>query len=204
MIHTELATKPNKIEAAEKIPAVPELLNSTEQLSPARVLGAQVCASIEELWRLYPERRHGSTTHVGGRIVEVEGVAMRDYEQRWLEEVIVRSRVYDTARKDEHGPLEALSVHIKTEDGEELITVDASGEADVHYRDISDDPGSEWRNMPFQRATRTVEDLSYRALIAAVRHGSRSPEEKARANAHAKSLLHERFPLFARSETSLE
>jgi hypothetical protein len=202
MTHTELLAKPKQIEAPEEV-AVPEALHSTNQELPlARALGAKVCASVQELWELYPDRRYGSTTHVGQRIVEVEGVAMRDYGQRQLEETIVRSRVYFAGNKSEFGPSEMVTVHIRTDDGEELITVDADGAADVQYRDGSHP--EDWLPMPFQRAESAVDELSHRAVIAAVRHGARSEEEKAVANAHAKSLLHQRFPLFAKAETSLE
>lgn len=202
MTHTELLAKPNKIEASEQTVGS-EVLNFTEQELPlARALGAKVCASVQELWELYPDRRYGSTTHVGRRIVEVEGVAMRDYGQRQLEETIVRSRVYFAGNKSEFEPSEMVSVHIKTDDGEELITVDAAGAADVRYRDNSH--SEDWLPMPFQRAESAVDELSYRAVVAAVRHGARTEEEKAAANAHAKELLHQRFPLFAKAETSLE
>lgn len=202
MAHTETPANPNKTEAQEQV-VEPEILEVVEQELPlARALGARVCASVQELWELYPDRRDGSTTHVGRRIVEIEGVAMRDYGQRQLEETILRSRVYFAGNKSEFEPAEVVSVHIRTDDGEELITVDAAGDADVRYRDNSHP--EDWLPMPFQRAESAVDELSHRAVIAAVRHGARTAEEKATANAHARALLHERFPLFGKPETSLE
>jgi hypothetical protein len=204
MTHTELLVKSNKIDTSEQATAEPGELNSTPQeMSLARALGVKVCASVQELWELYPDRRSGSTTHVGRRIVEVEGVAMRDYEQHYLEETIVRSRVYNAGRKSEFPPQETVSVYIKTEEGEELITVDPMGDADVRYRDNSDEPET-WFPMPYQRAENVVAELSHRAVIAAVRHGARTPEEKAAANEHATALLGQRFPLLVKREAPIE
>jgi len=204
MTQTELLSKPNKTEDSGQATPKPELFDLTKQELPlARELGAKVCASVQELWELYPDRRDGITTQVGMRTVEIEGVAMRDYGQHELEETIVRSRVYNAGRKSEFEPSEMVSVHIKTEEGEELITVDVEGAADVRYRGRADGP-EDWLPMPFQRATSVVDELSHRAIIAAVRHGSRTPEEKAAANAHAAALLRDRIPLFGKSGTSLE
>ncbi|HSW92307.1 MAG TPA: hypothetical protein VLH14_00330 [Patescibacteria group bacterium] len=204
MTQTELLSKPNKLADSEPVTIEPDLLDSTKQELPlARELGAKVCASVQELWELYPDRRDGITTQVGMRIVEIEGVAMRDYGQHQLEETIVRSQVYHAGRKAEHGSSGTVSVHIRTDEGEELITVDVEGAADVRYRDGADD-SKDWLPMPFQRATSVVDELSHRAVIAAVRHGSRTPEEKAVANEHAAALLRNRFPLFGKPETSLE
>jgi len=203
MIQTELPTKHTKIENSEQVAVETELRDFTGQELPlARELGAKVCASVQELWELYSARRYGSTIHVGRRIVEVEGVAMRDYGRRQHEETIVRSRVYYDGNKSDFGPSEMLSVHIKTDDGEELITVDAAGDAVVQYSENA--YPEDWLPMSFERAEGTVDELSHRAVIAAMRHGARTEEEKAVANAHAKALLHQRFPLFARTETSLE
>jgi len=204
MVHTESLQKPNKIETAERNVVAPESLNSTEQELPlARALGAQVYASVQGLWNLYPDRRHGSVIHVGRRIVEIEGVAMRDYGEHYLEETVLRSRVYNASSKSEFDPLDQVSVYIKTEDGEELITVDALGDADVRYRGNADE-SEDWQAMPFQRAVRIIEELSHRALVAEVRHGSRTPAEKAVADTQATELLRERFPLLGKPETSLE
>lgn len=202
MAHTETLAKPNKIEAQQRL-IEPETFEPTEQELPlARVLGAKVCASLQELWELYPDRRDGSTTHVGRRVVEIEGVAMRDYGQRQLEETVLRSRVYFSGNKSEFEPSEVVTVHIRTDDGEELITVDADGDADMRYRDNSHP--EDWLLMPFQRAENAVDELSYRVTIAAMRHGARTDAEKRAANEHARALLHERFPLFGKRETSLE
>lgn len=203
MTHTELLANPNKIEAPEQVSVEPEVASLTEhELLLARALGMRVCASVQELWELYSDRRDGATTHVGQRIVEIEGFAMRDYGQHQLEETVVRSRIHYAGRKSEFGPSEIVTVHIKTDEGEELITVDTEGDADVRYR--GSDGSEDWLPMPFQRAESAVDELSHRAVIAAVRHGARTAEERAVADAHATGLLRERFPLFGKPATSLE
>ena len=203
MTHTELLVKPTAPKEPEQISVEPETINPVEQELPlARVLGERVRVGMQELWNLYPERRQGLTTRIGNRIYEDEGMATRYLDVRnGIEETYFRTRIYDAGNKPEFDPTEVVFVRVKTGAGEHEIFVNPAGDAKVQYRDDAD---PEWHGVSYQDAANYVDELSHRVLIAAVRHGNRTPEEKAAADAHAIALLRERLPMFARPETSLE
>lgn len=202
MTHTELLVKPTAPEAPERINAEPETIDPVEQELPlARVLGERVRAEMQELWDLYPGRRQGHTTHIGHRIYDDEGLVTRYPDEHGVEETYFRTRVYGASTKPAFDPAEVVFVRVTTDAGEHEIFVNEAGDAAVRYHDSTD---PEWRNVSYQDAENYIDELTHRVLVAAVRHGSRTPEEKALADAHAIKLLRERLPMFARPETSLE
>lgn len=207
MKYTELLAKPNKIEAPEVVLAEPEALNSTEHDLPlARVLGKKVCDEVQGLRAVYQERLQGYTIHVGGRTFEDEGFVTRRYAEPGsaevaAEEYYLHLTTYDDGRKSEFGPVEQTIVRIVTDAGEQELYVDGEGNVRVLYREDAD---TEWRPVSSQTAENWAGELSHRALIAAVRHGGRTPEEKEVANDEARRLLRERFPMFGLHETTVE
>jgi hypothetical protein len=207
MKHTELLAKPNTIEAPEPVSAEPEALKSAEhELSLAQMLGKKVCDEVQGLRGVYQERLQGYTIHVGNRIFEDEGFVTRRYAESdgvevAAEEYYLHFTSHDVGRKSEFGPLEQTIVRIVTDDGEQELYVDEEGNARVMYREGAD---GEWRLVSSQTAEDWAGELSHRALIAAVRHGARTPEEKEAANAEARELLRKRFPMFGLHETTVE
>ena len=175
-------------------------------MSLARAIGKKVCDEVQGLRGVYQERLQGYTTHVGNRIFEDEGFVTRRYSEVdggevAAEEYYLHLTSYDAGRKSEFGPIEQTIVRIVTEAGEQELYVDEDGSARVTYREGAE---GEWKLVSYQTAEDWAGELSHRALIAAVRHGERTPEEKEKANAEARMLLRKRFPMFGLHETSVE
>lgn len=205
MTHTETLVKPAGTPAAEN--AVEELKTgvSDQELARELSLGERVRAEFEAVWSLYPNRRQGTTVHVGPYIFEDDGLATRYYDKALgIEETYFRSRIYDRSveLKTDPGPSEAIFVRVASESGEEHeIFVNPAGSVAVMCRQGVELP---WQTVSEQEALACIDELSYRAVIAAVRHGERTPDEQVMADTHARELLRARMPMFAASETSLE
>ena len=205
MAHTETLANPNKTETQERV-LEPEVLSAGESELPlARVLGKKVCDEVQGLRGVYLERLQGYTIHVGNRIFEDEGFVTRRYDESGAdvaaEEYYLHFTSYDAGRKSEFGPVEQTIVRIVADAGEQELYVDEEGNARVMYREGIE---GEWQSVSYQTAEDWAGELSHRALIAIVRHGERTPQEKEAANAEARELLRRRFPMFGLHGTTVE
>ena len=175
-------------------PSPKELLPSQETSSE------QVRNEFEKLWNIYGDRRVSMAIDFSNRKIVDRVIATRYYDGSGVEEVYWCTDIY--SRNYKRDKRSFVTVRVLEGDYEvEIFADDDQPDAQVRKRDTKD---RVWHGVSEEEAEGYIFEFFHRTSDAKAMNEARTPKERAAANAHARKLLGERFPMLIAQSSSEE
>lgn len=171
---------------AEVDTGVDHNIDNTERTSNELVRFA-----FEDIYSLYPERTMRHSYHVGDSIVEDDIVATRLFDESDAEEMWHHTTEYNPAYK---WPVESWEVVINHETADVMVRYTEQDGVRVYTEDGTRfASNTKWQRVDAEAADDIVFELGNRVTVARGRQEERPPEERAAADAQARSIIAERY-----------